>query len=167
MISVLASILLFIATLVIHIMVRRPNARSIGIGKVVADFAVACILAAVAIVALGEWFRDITPPLPLTGIAIYGFAAFSYVSFSASPFLGDESPSSVIVLLAREKGSMTLDDVLSEFPDRSIVDKRIADLISTGWIKRTRKGLVATGTGRIIAAAFGTYRRLLGLGETG
>ncbi len=105
--------------------------------------------------------------LPLTGIFLYIALTLAYGSITASPSLGDESPTSKIVLLLFRKGPQTEKQIFSEFTHHEVLGKRIRNLLQTKWVTNNKGVLKATKQGRLIGKIFLLYRNVLGISEGG
>lgn len=128
------------------------------------------IVGAVGCVLTTVWYIDPVSssiPLPLTGIFLYIFCSVAYLTMTGTPSLGDESPTTTIVLVLRRKGRLTEKQIFSLFTYQDAIGKRVNDLLDGQWIQKKGNALVATWRGRLIASFFTSYRRILGLSEGG
>ncbi len=81
--------------------------------------------------------------------------------------LGNESPTTKILIGLRHNGSLTEKQILSLFTYDEVIGKRIDELIQSKWIGKYNDTFFVTKRGKHIASFFTLYRRLLGLSEGG
>ncbi len=169
MIFLLIAVSFFMVCILLHIQLHNFLAkRNIMTLKTVYIFIAGALLLAVTLQTLGPFVRSITAisdaikePLFFSSLCLYILLSVSFTIFFASPFLGDESPSSKIYLLLKKNGTMTKEELLSYFTDKEIVLKRIDNLIFVGWIEVKNNHLRVTKKGKFIASLIFFNRTLL------
>jgi len=105
-------------------------------------------------------------PLPLTGICLYIALSLAYMSITASPTLGDQSPSCKIIMHLIDRPS-TKKQLISLFTVETIIGKRISDLIDSKCMIKRKHEFVITKRGKYLAEILSLYRKLLNLSEGG
>lgn len=105
--------------------------------------------------------------LPYTSVALYVFCSLAYLSIAGAPILGNESPTTKILMGLRSRGPLTKKQILTLFTYDEVIGKRINELIQSKWISKHRNTFFATKRGTTIASFFIAYRRLLGLSDGG
>lgn len=167
MIHIISSLIWVSGTVLVHIVLSKVRlilgwSRLAVLGVFIVGL-VGCVLTTV-------WYlprASSSLPLPLTGIFLYIFCSLAYLAITGSPTLGDESPTTKILLGLRRKGPLTQKQIFSLFTYREVIGKRMNDLLESQWIQKKGNALVATRRGRLIASFFTSYRRILGLSEGG
>lgn len=163
MIYIYVSLLWFVVSVGIHILLNKFRLfLKIPWGVPLIVFIVG--LAGCTITTL--WLRSvggIVPSLPLTGVALYVAAVGAYGAVSASPSLGDESPSSKVVLHLLRRGALTEKNIFALFTRQDLITKRLRDLISSGWVREEKGMLMVTPVGMRFAKFFLWLRRVLGM----
>lgn len=105
--------------------------------------------------------------LPYTSIALYISLSCAYLSITGSPTLGDESPTTKILIRLFRHGPQAEKQIFSLFTYEEVIGKRIHDLIQSKWIRKRGNRFIVTKRGKQIASFFLAYRRLLRLSEGG
>lgn len=106
--------------------------------------------------------------LPLTTIFFYSFLSIFYCIYAMSPFLGDEGPTAKILsALSTHPQGLTENRLRSVLSDVEIIDKRIDDLIHSGWITKKDSRFISTHRGGRIAQWILWYRSVLRIGRSG
>lgn len=111
---------------------------------------------------LGIVSFTITTP-SILGVTLYIALTAAYVAVSASPSLGDESPSSKIVLELIKKGALSQKQIVTLFNREDLISKRLRDLISSGWVQEDMGVLIVTPVGKRFTRIFLWLRNILGL----
>lgn len=96
-----------------------------------------------------------------TPLMLFILLTISFFVFFSSP-LGEESPSSVILLLIRKAKRLTGNQILSRFSDDRLIKKRLDYLTILGWIRKKDKMYSILPKGDMIAAKIFIYRKILG-----
>lgn len=109
------------------------------------------------------WFL----PLPGVAIFLYVLLSLAYLIFFLSPFMGEVSPTSTIVLLLKSANQLSKKKIASYFTDYNLVDKRLEKMIVLGWIIKSRDTYLSTYKGGMIAKIIKFYRKLLGWNSFG
>lgn len=100
-------------------------------------------------------------PLPLSGAFFYIMLFFSYIIYSASPYLGQEGPTSKLLMLLQKHPNLTEEQIVDSFTDEETILDRIADLIRVQWIIKRSKYMKITTKGAFLAKLLLWYRALL------
>lgn len=165
MIFIVVSLISFIFTVLVHILFHRwLIEKGRATVKIFSVFLFGFILNAFLILFLfhnGNW-RSI--PLPMTSVALYGLFSLTYIIFFASPFLGDESPSSKILLLVKKSGKMSFEGIKDNFSDEKLILKRLKDMARANLIEEkgeSKKRYRILPKGQKIAMFVIFYRRLM------
>lgn len=157
----------FLMSIAVHILLNKlrlfigiPNFFLLGIFVV---GLVGCLMSIL-------WF---VPPdrsilsLPATSILLYCSLSLAWAALTASPTLGDESPTTTILMRLLCAGPQTEAQLMRIFTYEDVVGERINNLIRIGWVKKRGRSLIATKQGNLVATVFFAYRRILGLSEGG
>jgi hypothetical protein len=160
MVSILVSGIIFILTVTGFVLLVRSR-RFVGrlAGLTVSVLAVGFAADALAVMAVQSAGQH---PLPLTALALYLSAAAALVAVSMTPLLGDESPSSKILLFVIRTGPASVRSIRKQLSDDDLVDKRLRDMVREGWITESKGSYRMLPKGRMIAAMISRYRRVLG-----
>lgn len=165
MIFIVASVILFILTVLVHIFFHRWLMGRGGVTiKIFSVFLFGFILNAFSILFLFHTRKWGVIPLPVTSVFLYGLLSLSYIIFFASPFLGDESPSSKILLLVKKNGRMSLEKIKDNFSDEKLILKRLKDMMKAGLIEEkggSQKKYRILPKGQKIVMFITFYRRLM------
>ena len=158
------SILIFLSTMVMHVLlwrIFRPSRHILALLKVFVAFPV--------IAGSGLYFTHYISAdwreLALTLLLYLCIAACYILSY---PAVQAWSPSLLMVyLISRSDNGMSLDELKRNIDQKKIVRDRIDDLEKDGFIKLTDgdKNIVLTARGNFLAAFFINYRKLIGLDE--
>lgn len=100
-------------------------------------------------------------------IIIFLLLILIFILFSVSALMGDESPTSKILLLVKQKRNMSYDEIRTKFQNEKLIKMRLNNLVSIGWIKKTRQSYFVLPKGIIIARIIQFYRKLLGWSDFG
>lgn len=104
---------------------------------------------------------------PVTALVLYMAASSVTITVSMTPLLGDESPSSKILVCVMHRREMSAADLRALFSDRQLVAKRIGDMLAQQWITEHNGTYTVTPRGHLLASAIGAYRRMLGMRLSG
>lgn len=102
-------------------------------------------------------------PLPWSASFLYVLLFFFYITYSASPYLGQEGPTSKILNLFRRHPYLTEQQIFKSFTDQETVLARIDDLMKSGWVTKDRGYLKLNSFGKVLARFILFYRNILGL----
>jgi hypothetical protein len=135
MVTVISSLIIFILTLFIHILFRRRGGLKDKLSmQIYLDFVYGFglnIVVSYYFYTKAEYFGE---PLIFSSLILYILISFAYIIFAASPILGEESPSSVIILLAKKYQSVDYQDIYQELSKQDPIKKRLDDLVISKWI---------------------------------
>ena len=110
------------------------------------------------IICLNNWW---TFSIPVTSSILYILLVFDYLAFFASPYLGDESPSSKIFLLVRKKKTATFAQIINTFSNQELISKRIDDLVRSKLVEKSGNQIVISDRGKTFLKIMNLYRKLL------
>jgi hypothetical protein len=134
MVTLIISFLMFLTTLILHLLFRRIGGAKQKLSmRIYADFGLGFLTDA-GIIAVMHILKISGQDLPVSSLLLYVLMALSYIIFAASPVMGEESPSSVIVLMAQKNGSVSYKDILRELSGSNPIRKRLDDLVTSGWV---------------------------------
>lgn len=167
MIFLFFSVLWFIVAAVIHILINKARYLvSVPRSYALLVFVIGGIACAVSEFILALTNND-QIRLPITSMLLYVTCSVSYISITASPTLGDQSPSSKIVLSLLHKGSQNEKQILVLFTEEEVLGKRLKDLVDSGCVEKKKTKYFVTKRGMLLASVFINYRKLLGISEGG
>lgn len=104
--------------------------------------------------------------LPMTSILLYCTCALAYAGITASPTLGDQSPTTQLLLYLRN-GPKTKKQLFLYLVKHDVITKRINDLTDSKCITKSGSMIRLTQRGKQLAGALIIYRRVLKLTEGG
>lgn len=96
-----------------------------------------------------------------SSICLYILLALTYLLFFLSP-MGEESPTSKILLLMRKSQKMTETQISSYFSNEKLIKGRLKSLVDYGWIRQVDKMYSVLPKGDNIAGIILIYRKLIG-----
>jgi len=163
----IAAFLLFFAILTVHIMLWRLVRPMRQIGLLFLVFVIVPTMlfgSAVALIASGI--------IAFLGVADTGFAFLLYIAMAGVyiqtyPAIQAGAPSLFIMyLIGRSTHPVPLADIRTMMDGNRLINDRIDDLISDGFITvlGNERTIALTAKGRLLSGAFMLYRRSLGLG---
>lgn len=170
MLYISITLIIFFLTVILHIIIHRVLLKfsyesykifiPVFIFGFIADIYIILFLPNNSLIEAGNynWW---TERLVWTPILFFILLTISFFVFFLSP-LGEESPSSVILLLIRKAKKLTGNKILSQFSDDKLIKKRLDYLITLGWIQKKDKMYSILPKGDNIAAKILIYRKLLG-----
>ena len=172
---ILFALIFFIATVIIQILFHKVL---ISFGKrtfaTIHVISVGCFVHAFIQYQLYQTYSRLSGegslwlyPVPITAGFLYVLLFFFYITYSASPYLGQEGPTSKILNLFRKHSSLSEKQVIATFTDQETVHARIDDLVNSGWIRKEGSYIRLQGFGRILARFILFYRSVLGLKSGG
>lgn len=167
MTNILSAIAWLVVSAVLHILINKLR-LILPISRVV--ILLVFFLGSTGNIITNIWLLKHVPssiPLPLVSIALNIALALAYISITGSPSLGDESPSSKIVLSLLRNGPQTEKQLLKIFSDEEVIGKRLTDLISSRCLYEKRGMLIVALRGEIIARIFIAFRGILRLTQGG
>lgn len=100
-------------------------------------------------------------PLPFSGAFFYIMLFFSYIIYSASPYLGQEGPTSKILTFLQKHPYKTKKQIVDAFTDNDTILDRIRDLVQVGWVLRKGSYMTVAPKGALLARLLLWYRSLL------
>ncbi len=95
-----------------------------------------------------------------SSICLYILLTLTYLLFFLSP-MGEESPTSKILLLMRKSQKMTETQITSYFSNYKLIRGRLKSLVDFGWIKQVDKMYSVLPKGDKIARIILIYRKLI------
>lgn len=150
---VIASIVIFFLCVFLHVLTHRilvvTHKRSVWSYAIFSIGFIICVL----------FVRF--APLYLSVITLYCLLVLFYAILTATPYLGDESPSSKILLIVRRLKEVSRRQILAYFSQHLLVDKRLDDLEKSGWITVKNNRCYLSRSGKRIARWIGFYRSIL------
>jgi hypothetical protein len=99
---------------------------------------------------------------PFSCTLLYLILLMDYLVFSASPLLGDESPTSSIYLMLQKK-KLTYDELKKNINNKNFILKRCNILNNSNMMYRNNDRYVLTDLGKKFIRLIKVYRELLGL----
>lgn len=103
----------------------------------------------------------------ITALTVFVLLTMSYMVMTASLILGDESPSSKIILEVEKKPGISESKLITLFSDKKLVDKRLEDMLSSGMITQRGRSFMILPKGQILVFYVTLYHKLLGWKELG
>jgi len=154
------SLLLFMGVFILHVAIWRLFRVRREMMLLAALFLVMPGGALVTALAFG-WLMPVE--MLATALMLY---ALSVAYVQTYPGLKDDIPSFRILMLLDQAGreGMTKSDILDRIGEQSLFVFKVAELESDGLVVWDGDSVRLTPAGRILAAVFSSYRRLLGLG---
>lgn len=169
MIYVLVSICVFVLALIVHILAYKLFRKITRHNEVLLVIFSAGMIAVTAVefLLLGNFIRFpdtgfFYAPLPFTAVATYALLSMGYLIFFIAPFLGEESPTSLLLVMLLKKKRATETEIISAFSDSELILKRLEKLKEQGFIKLRNKNYSINRRGLRIAYLVNMYRKLLG-----
>ncbi|OGG30675.1 hypothetical protein A3A63_00645 [Candidatus Gottesmanbacteria bacterium RIFCSPLOWO2_01_FULL_46_9] len=98
--------------------------------------------------------------LPLTSVVYYVLLVLVGVMFYLTPYLGGETPASMILESFGEKRQQTFRDLMGLFTNTGLIWKRIEDLQMAGLIQKQGTHYSVTGKGKMAALLVLFYQKL-------
>ncbi|OGG08685.1 hypothetical protein A2154_01695 [Candidatus Gottesmanbacteria bacterium RBG_16_43_7] len=166
MYTLLISVLIFLIGVFLHVLIYRII-LTFGV-RSFSSAAVFVLILAVYIILL--FFTPQYLPVveyKITSVMVYISLSVSYLALSASLILGDESPSSKIVLEVERHPGIKQNDLIKLFSDSKLVDKRLEDMLSSGMIAKHNQSYTILLRGRLLVFYVSSYHNLLGWKELG
>lgn len=99
-------------------------------------------------------------PLIITSLVVYLLLIPFYMIFYISAEI--ESPSMKILLLVKEYGEISYEDLRGRFTDQTLLMPRVKDLISTGYVSYDGRYYSILPAGRRLVRILDIYQRCLG-----
>jgi hypothetical protein len=96
-----------------------------------------------------------------SSIIFYILLSMAYIVVTATPSLGDESPSSRIILFIKKSGSLTKKEIIGDFSDKLLVEKRISDLLKSEYIRKQDQRFIITQNGKKLMILINLYWKIL------
>jgi hypothetical protein len=97
---------------------------------------------------------------PLTSLTIYGLLSGLTIQFYIPIFRGTEIPTSIIISSFIKKKQQTLDDLVGQFSNSSLIWKRIDNLAQAGFVTQTGSRVYITWKGSILARGIAAYQNI-------
>ena len=165
MMSVIFSFALFVSVFLIGVACIRNR---FFVGGRISTLVYVLVLGGLVDVSVVYWIAWL-PGVALSGTALALYVLLSVVAIivSMTPLLGDDSPSSRILLYVVGKQKVSAREINTLFSYDGLVGKRIDDMVSQKWVMRQGKDLFVLPAGIRIAVLINWYRSMLGLNGTG
>ena len=166
MIDLMVSLLLFAGAVFIHIFICR---RSLTRGLLIKQFAVIAfsnffflILFLIYLplsrsLAVDSFWEM---PLPVTSLLIYLLLIPVYLTFYTNTQL--MSPSKKILLILKERGEMTFEELLKELQKENFISTRLRELVQSRCLSLQNGTYQLNSSGRSFARFLRTYQQILG-----
>lgn len=144
----------FGGALVTHVILHR-----ILIAKGILTFrSVLCY--AVGLLIMGTLVNSGVFLYPLTSLTLYVLLSLIAVFFYLTPYLGGETPASMILAALHEHKRHSYKELRNLFTEEQLIGKRIEDLLSTGCIVQRKGTLRVTAKGRHLLGVIRIYQKL-------
>lgn len=104
--------------------------------------------------------------LPYSSILLFISLAAAYAGITGSPSLGDQSPTTSMLLYLQKKPAKR-QELLLHFKTTDVLAKRMEDFVGMGFIEKKKGRYFLTSKGKQMAKIFKLYRQILGLSEGG
>ncbi|MDX1372901.1 MAG: hypothetical protein R3321_10545 [Nitrososphaeraceae archaeon] len=158
MLGLFLTFIIFIFTVVLHIILHRIL---VLFGKV--TFKTVLIFPIIFLVNLYiQLFVIKNNSYPWTSIILFSFFTLDYLTQIASPYLGDEGPSSRILLFVLNKKLVAKAEILKIFSDKEMIIKRLDDMVKAGWIEKRNNSYKMLKKGRLLSEGMILYRKVFG-----
>lgn len=123
-------------------------------------------LVSLIIFAAGFLFIPETP-FQFSSRILYGLLSLLASLFYLTPYLGGETPASMILDALHTKKRMTEKDILDLFSDYGLIHKRVEDLVQSGLLMREGKILFLSSVGNFSVRAIVLYQKIFNRVLTG
>jgi hypothetical protein len=158
----LVSLLFFLFTVFVYIIFQRQSfGKTNMIRNIIVFFSCGFLCNAFGIFYFIHQKILDTTALPITAIILYGFISLAFIVVSATPLLGDESPSSKILLMVNKKNGIAFSEIKKFFSTNDLILKRLDDLRKQSWIEKKNHMYYILPVGTMIAKIVSIYRKLL------
>lgn len=105
--------------------------------------------------------------LPVTSVLFYILLSVAAVIVSASPLMGEASPSTLIYLYIGKRYPARISELKTIVAPSLHIRKRLAAMEETGWIRRRDNRWYCLRRGIAVSRAVRLVRKILSLKETG
>ncbi len=157
----ISTIGIFILTFIVHVIIHRwfRGIRRDPLISLSVYLPGACLVAWYVIVT-GSAYR-------ITSIVLYILLSLTAGVFYLGPYLGGETPASMILASFTKKKRQKEPDLIRLFTESGLFWKRIDDLRRAGLIETHREKYIATSKGRVIIHYISLYKRIFCRPATG
>jgi hypothetical protein len=154
MMTLVYVIAMFLLSLLLHIVIHRIfTRRGILTFKSTATYVVG--LTVVVFFAI----RGLLQP-PITSVLLYSLLSLVAIMFYLTPYLGGETPASMILGSFKKRKQQSFADLVNVFTNTGLIWKRIEDLQTAGLIKKTGTNYLVTPKGKIVSTFVLSYQKL-------
>src|SRR3989344_2638066 len=173
MVYLLSSIVFFLFSIVIHIVLSRIlllfRKKSILLTAVFAGGGLAHFISASFLAkAFSNYDGNLFfTPLSLSSYLLYLILVFIYLVYFLSTYSGEQSPSLTLYFLLRDGKGRSLSIIKREFPKKEMIDMRIKSLITGKFVKQNKDKYLILSRGEWLAYVFRLYRKLLSWSSSG
>lgn len=167
MIYIFSTVCWFVITIIVHIMLHKVRLY-IGISPI--KIAAIFVLGVIGCSITNLWYLPQSAhqiSLPLTSVLLYVSLLCAYATLTASPILGDVSPTTTLLMTLYTKHRLTHQEILALFSHEKVFGKRIKALFEFKFVEKKNSVLVLTKRGRRYAQLFGIYRKVLKISQGG
>lgn len=145
---------IFGGALLSHVIVHRVLiARGILTFRSVLCYAVGLLIMGI-LVNSGVFFY------PLTSLLLYILLSFIAILFYLTPYLGGETPASMILAALRTRERQTYRELRNLFTRKGLIGKRIDDLLIADYVVRRKGTLKITAKGRHLLGVIRIYQKV-------
>ena len=170
MLYLTVSIAAFCLTLTAHVIIYRL------FKKIDADILIAFLTFAVGFILAGSlvyfifrqyqinnagdnlWLR----PLPLTAVVVYLLLSVAYLIFFLAPYLGEDSPTSTILIMLKKNNRRTFGQIRTKFTNQKLIGLRLVKFIDGGYVRKHHNKYFILPKGKLVATIINFYRQILG-----
>ncbi|OGG08689.1 hypothetical protein A2154_01720 [Candidatus Gottesmanbacteria bacterium RBG_16_43_7] len=160
MYCIISTIVIFILTVFLHLYIHKLAVHNTaGSIKAMGIFVAGFATQATVIYFISK--SDDVSEMPIAALFLFLLLTLDYIAEIASPLLGDESPSSKIILMVMKSGGLTKAAIMRAFSYTTLINKRLDDMVRSGWIRKSGKIYFALPKGKIINRVIDVYRKLI------
>ena len=160
MLQIGLSFFIFFFSVALHIGFCRRAARLQKKGLLLRPFAVIAGVNLLLLWSLFIFVKTFPPPMPLTSTVMYGLMSVLYLMFYANTQL--TSPSQKIILLLKEEGPQTYQNILKNFSDREFIVSRLEELKQIGYLNSQKMVFQLNPQGEKVARMLNWYQKIVG-----
>lgn len=99
-------------------------------------------------------------PLSATVLLIMLFVMLA--TFSLTPLLGEEGPTSLAQEIIRRHPGIRIEEIIRHIPDQEMLRRRFDSLVTSGYVRLEGDTYRLTGRGRRLAGMISWYFRIIG-----
>jgi hypothetical protein len=97
---------------------------------------------------------------PMASVVYYVLLVMVAMIFYLTPYLGGETPASMILASFKKKRQQSFDDLVHLFTNTGLIWKRIEDLEKAGLVVKTGPNYAVTDKGRTVSVLVILYQKL-------